>query len=97
MSEVEGEVFMGGAINLGGGKGTYEVVHRPGSRSICFRICRLRCMCLLLCRRCIAFGGRIVLCLFGVGCGGCGGLLTLWIGLGEEGSGLDWEESYWEE
>ena len=44
-------------------------------------------MCLLLCRRCIAFGGRIVLCLFGGGCGGCGGLLTWldWMGCEREG------------
>ena len=64
----------------GGEEGrAYEVAHLLGSRSICFRICRLRCMCLLLCRRCIAFGGRIVLCLLGAGCGGCGGLLTWWM------------------
>ena len=38
----------------------YEVVPQLGSRSIYFRICRLRYMCLLLCRPCIAFGGRIL-------------------------------------
>lgn len=37
----------------------YEAVLAQGSRSICCRICRLRCRCQLWCRPCIAFDGHI--------------------------------------
>lgn len=59
---------------MGGREGegrAYEVIHQPDSHSIYFRTYRLRYMYLLLCRQCIASGGRILLYLFGGDCGGC--------------------------